>query len=153
METEFAFADPGKLVDDDLELVLVKTGPADPARGYVPWYEFEMRRIGSAIKLGELSLRIGEMPRHLGHIRYRVLPGFRGSRYAARACRLIIPLARHHNLDPVWIACRPDNLASRRTCELAGATYVDTVSVPPDDEQYRKGVRHKCKYRLETGNG
>ena len=35
--------------------------------------------------------------------------------------RLLLPLARRHGLQTVWITCNPDNWASRRTCELAGA--------------------------------
>jgi hypothetical protein len=45
-------------------------------------------------------------------------------------------------------ACDPDNDASRRTCELAGAEYVATVAVPSWHEMYARGKRLKCRYRL-----
>ena len=44
MSKDFTFIDPGKLVDGDLELVLVGKHEADPVKKYVPWYDFEMRK-------------------------------------------------------------------------------------------------------------
>jgi predicted acetyltransferase len=52
-------------------------------------------------------------------------------------------------LQTVWITCNPDNWASRRTCELAGAELVEIVDLPEDNDMYRKGKRRKCRYRLE----
>lgn len=37
------FLNPEKLIDDDLELVLVKKIPADKGKGYFPMYEFDMK--------------------------------------------------------------------------------------------------------------
>jgi hypothetical protein len=60
MTVAFAFISPGRLVDDDLELVLVETTPGDPHQGDVPQYEFEMRRIGPPTVVGTIRLRIGD---------------------------------------------------------------------------------------------
>lgn len=43
IEKDSIFLDPGKLIDDDLELVLVKKVPADEKKGYFPMYEFDMK--------------------------------------------------------------------------------------------------------------
>jgi predicted acetyltransferase len=148
----FEFHDPGELVDGDLELVLAGTYPGDPARGYVPAYRFKMRLAGHDEDAGSIELRVGNT-RHLamyaGHIGYAVEPRHRGHHCAARACRLLLPLARSHGLRTLWITCNPDNLASRRTCELAGAEYVETVDLPAENEMYRRGERQKCRYRLQ----
>jgi len=48
-----------------------------------------------------------------------------------------------------WITCNPDNAASRRTCELAGAVLVEIVDLPEDIDMYQEGERQKCRYRLE----
>ena len=88
---------------------------------------------------GSISLRIGHslnLDRYLGHIGYHVLPPARGHHFAERACRLILPLARAHGHEHLWITCNPDNLASRRTCERLGARYVDVVNVPKDNSLY-----------------
>ncbi len=151
---EFVFADPGKLEDGDLILELIARYPADPARGWSPSYEFEMRHVPDGVAVGRISLRVGDTERlrlYAGHIGYGVLSEHRGHRYAARSCRLLLPLARHHGLDPLWITCDPDNWASRKSCELAGARFVEIVRVPSTDDLYAMGQKWKCRYRLETG--
>ncbi len=84
-----------------------------------------------------------------GHIAYGVVPEHRGHNYAARACRLLLSLARGHGLKTLWITCDPDNLASRITCKLAGAELVEIVDLPEDTDMYQEGERQKCRYRLD----
>ena len=148
----FEFRDPGPLIDRDLELILVAQVPGDPAKGYVPAYKFEMALVGSDEGVGRIELRVAEtdhIVRYAGHLGYRVAPEHRGHRYAVRACRLLWPLARSHGLKALWITCNPDNWASRRTCELAGAQLVEIVDLPEDTDLYRRGDRQKCRYRLD----
>jgi len=149
---EFNFHDPGKLIDHDLELVLIARYTGDPAKNHVPAYKFQMRRAGQDKNIGAIELRVGNT-RHItmygGHVGYRVFSKHRGRRYAARACRLLLPLARSHGLQTLWITCNPDNAASRKTCELAGAELVGIVDLPKDTDMYKRGERQKCRYRLE----
>ena len=137
------------LVDDELELYLAERSPADPERDFVPAYRFEMRVDGE--RAGSISLRAGNT-RHLelyaGHIGYGVEPPFRGRRYAARACKLIFDLARRHGMTTLWITCNPENVASRRTCELVGGELVDIVDLPAETDMYKEGERQKCRYRI-----
>lgn len=150
--TTFEFYDPGQLIDGNLVLSLVETYPGDPRRDYVPAYRFRMTLDGQRYEIGRIELRVGNTERivlYAGHIGYRVLPMYRGHHYAARSCRLLLPLARRHGLNPLWITCNPDNYASRRTCELAGATFVEIVDLPEDNEMYQMGERQKCRYRLD----
>ena len=155
MKTSFKFVKPGKLVDGDLELVLVKTAPADPAKGYVPGYEFEMRRPDHAQTMGTIRLRIGSAVklRFPGHIGYEVKKRFRGRRFAARACRLLLPLAFAHDLNAVWLTVDPNNIPSLRTCAIIGAKYVETVRLPKDHAMYEHGARYRRRYRLEISKG
>jgi tagatose 1,6-diphosphate aldolase len=147
---DFEFIDPGPLADGELELALVETKPGDPARQWLPNYVFEMRVAGH--KAGGINLRIGythNIVMYGGHIGYGVEPEFRGHHYAERACRLILPLAKAHGLDTIWITCNPDNIASRRTMERLGAELVEIVPLPEDNDQYARGDREKCRYRLD----
>ena len=153
MADELAFLDPGSLADGDLTLVLAETRPAVPERGPAPMYVFSMLRLGTDVRMGELTLKIGALPDHVGHIGYRVFPEFRGNRYAARACTLIVPLARRHGIDPLWITCREENVASRRSAELAGAEFFGMVEMPEGYRDWIGPVRAKCKYRLATSEG
>lgn len=136
---------------------------ADAARGWVPAYHFWMKvtqpghrtlfggltqRISIA---GGIGLRIGssdDIDCYYGHVGYHVYPASRGHHYAQRAVQLLLPLARHYGLDPLWITTNPDNLPSRRTCERLGADLVDTVDVPPGHPLYIRGEHQKCRYRL-----
>ncbi len=149
---DIEFFDPGRLVDDDLELILVECQPFDSLRNWAPTYRFEMHSSACLASIGRIDLRVGHTPhleRYAGHIGYRVEPEHRGHHYAARSCRLLFPLARLHGLNPLWITCDPDNMASRRTCELAGGRLVGIVQVPRADDLYRFGHRWKCRYRID----
>jgi predicted acetyltransferase len=146
------FHNPGKLIDGDLELILVEQYPGDLAKNYVPAYRFKMTLAGQDVEVGHFELRIGnttDIVMYGGHIGYRVAPAHRGHRYAARACLLLLPLAKSHGLSTLWITCNPDNLASRKTCELAGARLIEIVDLPEDSEMYQGGDRQKCRYRLD----
>ena len=151
----FEFQNPGTLIDEELELVLVEEYPGNPTIGYVPAYRFRMTLVGQDEEIGYIELRVGDthhLAMYAGHIGYRVVPQYRGHRYAARSCRLLLPLARSHGLEMLWITCNPDNVASRRTCELAGAEFIEIVDLPEDTDMYQKGERRKCRYRLETSS-
>ena len=105
-----------------------------------------------ATMMGRLSLRIGNtehIEKYAGHIGYSVDPPYRGRRLAARSCLLILPLARAHGINPLWITCNPENAASRRTCEIIGSTLVETVPIPPSDPLYRWDTKWKCRYRVD----
>lgn len=161
-EAPFRFRDPGVLVDGDLLLRLHGTLQDDARRGIVPEYIFDMVRTpgqgGSDgpncpdTVMGRLSLRIGHtehIEKYAGHIGYSVDPPYRGRRLAARSCLLILPLARAHGINPLWITCNPENVASRRTCEIIGSTLVETVPIPPSDPLYRWDTKWKCRYRVD----
>jgi predicted acetyltransferase len=145
------FVAPGVLVDRELELILIEQYGGNPAFGYASAYRFKMVNTYDGRELGRIDLRIGnshDLRMYSGHIGYRVHSAHRGQRYAARAVRLLLPLARHHRLGTLWITCNPDNYASRRSCELAGLELVEIVNLPPNNEMYQRGERQKCRYRL-----
>jgi tagatose 1,6-diphosphate aldolase len=149
---EFIWFDPGKLQDNELELVLAQRMPADPVKDWAPSYVFQMIRSETGRSMGSINLRIGtseHLVKYAGQIGYGVDEQFRGNRYAVRSCLLIFPLAKLHGINPLWITCNPENTASRRTCELAGGIYVETVDVPPDTEMYKKGDKRKRRYRFD----
>jgi tagatose 1,6-diphosphate aldolase len=143
--------DVGPLRDRDLWLELKAREPENPVRGWVASYRFAMRIDGVDHAVGRLGFRIGcslTIERYAGHLGYEVSPAFRGHRLAERSCRLVLPLARLHGFQELWITCNPDNWPSRRTCERLGANLVDVVDVPRDSDLYAPGSERKCRYLL-----
>jgi predicted acetyltransferase len=144
-----SFQELGDLSDGDLRLVLKEYVPADPVKGWVPAYQFFIVVVGEQV--GRIDLRLGAtdfMVRFAGQVGYAIDPPHRGHKYAARAVVLLKSVARIHGFDVLWISCNPENSASRRTCELAGAELVEIVDLPADCEMYADGDRRKCRYRL-----
>ncbi len=140
---------PGKLCEEELELELIQFA-LHPVH-HVPTYQFRMIHLETREELGSIRLRVGSTPHvelYAGHVGYSVHSSHRGHRYAARALRLLLPLARELNLDPLWITCDPDNVASRRTLERAGAEFIEIVDVPENCIIYQSGHPRKCRYRL-----
>ncbi|HTL53513.1 MAG TPA: GNAT family N-acetyltransferase [Planctomycetota bacterium] len=153
MEQEFL--EPGVLVDGDLALVVMRLAPAEPEKARVPEYKFEMRRTGTAERLGSIRFRLSDeerFQRYFGQIGYDVDSPHRGHHYAARAVKLLLPLAREHGFHEIWITCDPANPASRRTCEIAGGMYVDTLPIPEDNPMYAEGCRQVCRYVFSLEN-
>jgi predicted acetyltransferase len=146
---EFEFQDPCEMADGDLHLVLIAKHPANPDKKYVPAYEFEMKNVDGET-MGAINLRIGNNRniQYGGHIGYGVKREYRGSHYAARSVQLLLPLAKSNGLAELLITCSPENIASKRSCELANAEYVDTVKLPKDNEMYQEGDRKKSRYRI-----
>lgn len=145
----FQFLEVEELVDGDLQLVLIAQVPANEERCFVPLYKFEMKVGGETV--GEIKLRIGDtedLRMFSGQIGYGVLPPFRGQRFAARSCRLLLDLARRHEMAELWITCDENNLASRKTCELAGAKLIAIVDLPAYHDIYKRGGRRNCRYRI-----
>jgi len=153
MINDFRFRVPGELKDGDLRLVLAEKGFKPTDRPLFPFYKFEMRRVGEDSLMGWITLRIGDAAtvlKYPGHLGFDVEPEYRGCRYAARSVRLVLPFARQQGLCRVWIGCPPDNLASRRTCELAGGICYETVTVPEESDLYQQGIRLLCRYYIDN---
>jgi predicted acetyltransferase len=149
--SEEMLPNPGPLSDGVVELRLREITPAIPEKGWVPAYHFTIVRLDSGEPVGMLRLRAGSsdsLRLFAGHVGYTIAELHRGHRYAARALTLVAPLAWQNGVVPLWITCNPENQASRRTCELAGAKYVDTLPLPLDNDMYARGERLVCRYQL-----
>jgi tagatose 1,6-diphosphate aldolase len=149
---ESLLPEPGVFADGVIELRLREIAPAIPEKGWVPAYHFIVVRPDSSEPVGRISLRVGAtdtLRLYAGQVGYTIEASHRGNRYAARALVLVSALAWRNGLVPLWITCDPGNQASRRTCELAGARYVETLPLPPDSDLYARGERLVCRYRLD----
>ena len=145
------FLDTGFLVSDELRLTLDHTAQADPVKGWVPAYYFDIC-LPDGTKVGRCDLRIGHNRKlyYGGNIGYTVFPDWRGHHYAEKACRLLFELAKRHDLGYMIITCNPDNLPSRRTCERLGGELLEIAELPEDNNMRREdGYTHVCVFRYE----
>lgn len=118
----------------------------------VPAYLFSIHEVVSGRMVGEIDLRLGDtryLRNYGGQMGYHIDRQYRGQRYAARACLLLQQVAWAHDMDELWITCNPDNDASRRTCDLIGARFIEQVKVPFASELYWRGDRLKCRYHWD----
>ena len=145
---KFRFNKKVLLFDDTIWLSLRSVLPAEPEKGYLPTYYFDIIRISDQAVVGRCDLRIGHNTTnyYAGNIGYCVKELFRGNGYALHTCFLLERLARTHGMKKMLITCDPDNLPSKLTCERFGARYIDTVLLPEDNEMYQAGSREKRVY-------
>lgn len=118
----------------------------------VATYFFRMVHTQTGEELGDINLRVSSTPhieRYAGHVGFSVHEAHRGHRYAARLVALLVPIAKQLGFESLWITCDPENVASRRTLELAGAELIETVDVPSDCIIFQSGHLRKCRYRLD----
>lgn len=147
----FDFINCSNLGDDELELICLKQSPGNPQKNYVPYYTFGIRLVGSSSIIGHVNFRVGFNTNiyYAGHIGFAIDKEYRGHSYAAKACRLLKPLALKHGLKHLLITNNPENIPSRRTCEKLGARLIRIVDLPKDNEMYLAGERGKCIYQWD----
>ena len=148
----FNFLNIDQLSDGEIAIRVREKCPEDFLRGYAPVYKFDVLLADTGIFVGTVDLRIAETDHlnlYAGHIGYGIEPKYRGKRYAAKACNLVKQAALAHGFKTLWITCNPDNGASRRTCEILGAQFVEIVDLPEYTDMYQKGERQKCRYRWD----
>lgn len=138
------------LKDEEICLKLERTCEAQPEKRWVPAYYFDICLL-SGEKIGECNFRVGHNDKTYlgGNIGYGIDEPFRGHRYAAKACALLFRQARKHGMDHLFISCAPENIASARTCELAGGHLLEVADVPQDSDLYEEGLRKVKIYRFE----
>lgn len=145
------FLDTGFLFSERLRLVLERTVEADPAKGWLPAYHFQIC-LPDGERLGACSLRVGynENTYYGGNIGYGVDEPYRGRHYAEQACRLLFTLAKKHGLGYLLINCDPENLPSRRTCERLGGALLEIAELPADnDMRLKNGQERVCVFRFD----
>lgn len=147
----FAFKDFDYLTDGEIDLRISKKAEPNQEKGYVPAYIYNIVLYGKEEPIGVIDLRVGNNRNtyYGGNIGYAIDKQHRGNGYAAKACRVIKQVALAHGMQKIIITCNPDNIASRKTCDILGAVLVEIVDLPPGNEMYRLGARKKCRYEWD----
>ena len=116
-----------------------------------PTYRFCIKTHGDNNIVGRCSFRVGDDDnRHIkygGNIEYDIDEPYRGNKYSLKACKLLLTLAKQHDMTSVYITCDPENSASRRICELLEAKFITILDLPEDDYNYiNNGRKQHCIY-------
>jgi len=119
------FFDYEKAIEGDLTLLLNSVTSALGTPTYR--YDIVLQRKG---KTGEISLTLSndcEVLLYKGHIRFFIEQKFRGNKLSARACKLLLPLAKMHQFKAIWLVSPTSDLAARKVCENVGAKLIETI--------------------------
>lgn len=137
------------LKDNKIYLHLTGTYEAIPGKKWVPSYSFDIC-LKDGTKVGFCNFRVdnSELTKYCGNIGYGIDEKYRGHHYSAIASKLLLKLAKKHNLDYVLINCEPDNIASNKICQLLGAEFIETVDIPKTHEMYLEGKRQMNIYQI-----
>ena len=149
------FMDTDFLRDGEIFLKCTEQNPGDPAKNWVPAYHFAICA-PDGTEMGKCDLRLGHSQRlyYGGHIGYRVEEPYRGHHFAGKAVKLLLELAKRHELGHLYITCDPSNAASYKTCVWAGGRFIETVELPEDnDMRVEDGKTHVCVFRWDIENG
>lgn len=138
-----------KLKNQEIYLCLIQTTEGQPKKEGLPAYHFHICLLDGR-KIGECNLRVGHNDKTYlgGNIGYQIDENFRGHHYATKACKLLFALAREHELGYLIITCEPNNIASLRTCERLGGTFLEIADIPETSDMYQAGIRKVNVYRF-----
>ena len=62
-----------------------------------------------------------------GNIGYEIEEIFRGKNYALKACKLVLPIAKAHGMNELFLTCDENNIPSYKTIEKLGGEVVACV--------------------------
>lgn len=127
------------LRDKELSLDLRYISPGVTSSDWAPAYYYNMVVDGTVVGLIDLRIGYSENLYYAGNIGYRVHEEYRGNSYAARACRLLRPLAQKHGMNTLCITNDYKNIASKRVCEKIGAKLMRLTMVPKGNAIRKEG--------------
>ncbi len=143
----FPFTDQfDRIASDPMTLQIIEKNPAGVDG--LPFYYYDILINGAPV--GKISLRIGVNfhTYYNGSIGYEVDELCRGRGYARAACRLVLPVARHHGMTHLYLTCAESNIPSFHTIEGLGAELVEICQVPREYFAWRAGMERQRIYRL-----
>lgn len=138
------------LYDDTIKLIVSKLDEEDKKLKWSANYQFKIVLKDSLIEVGNCDLRIQHYDSlyYGGNIGYDVNEEYRGFGYATRAVKLLMKLAKLHDMKYVIITCDPSNLASKKVIEKAGLPFIERTNIPRDHQMYSEGLREVLVYRI-----
>lgn len=100
--------------------------------------------------IGKISLRLADNLDAYwdGNIGYEIDEEYRGHNYAYEATKLVIEIAKMHNMSRLYFSCDSNNIASIKTIEKLGANFLEESIPSMDYVYYRRGIPKHRIYLL-----
>ena len=114
----------------------------------LPFYYYDIYVDETVV--GKISIRIGNNYHsyYNGNIGYEIDKEYRGSNYAYKASKLVLQVAKAHNMSELILTCDESNIASYKTIEKLGAELIEIVKPPKDYFAYREDMEKQRIYKL-----
>ena len=114
----------------------------------LPFYYYDIFVDDTAV--GKISIRIGNNYHsyYNGNIGYEIDKEYRGSNYAYKASKLVLQVAKAHNMSELILTCDESNIASYKTIEKLGAELIEIVKPAKDYFAYREDMEKQRIYKL-----
>ena len=114
-------------------------------------YRFAIHRRADGLRVGRIHLRSTADPgitRTLGHLGYAIDEEHRRQGYAVRSLRLLLGVARHFEIAPLWVLIEPENIASCRVAERCAFDLIEELATAPAGIAQGLGPRVRHYRRL-----
>lgn len=116
----------------------------------IPYYYYDIYLTNTTTQIGKISMRIGHNYHSYfnGNIGYEINENFRGNSFASEAVRLVLKIAKHHQMNYLILTCEESNVASYKSIEKLAAKLVEVITPPKDYVFYYEGIEPHRIYRL-----
>lgn len=143
----FEFLNDFDILSDN-EIILKISQKYQGDNELLPFYYYDI--CVNNIMVGKISIRIGNNYHsyYNGHIGYEINKEHRGSNYAYKASKLVLQVAKAHNMGELILTCDESNNASYKTIEKLGAELIEIVKPPKDYFAYREDMEKQRIYKL-----
>ena len=134
------------LFDNEITLEISQKYQGDDE--LLPFYYYDIYVDETVV--GKISIRIGKNYHsyYNGNIGYEIDKEYRGNNYAYKACKLVLQVAKAHNMGELILTCDESNNASYKTIEKLGAELIEIVKPPKDYFAYREDMEKQRIYKL-----
>lgn len=137
-----------ELSNEKLLLKIIEKHPGNEVM--LPFYYYDIYQKDSYEQIGKISIRIGHNYHsyYNGHIGYEINENYRGNKYSLYASQLVIPIAKHHKLNYIYITCDQTNEASKKIIECLGGNLIEICKAPTDYFGWHENIAPYCIYQL-----
>lgn len=131
----------------DLKIIDKHKGNADE----IPYYYYHIHLKATDEQIGKISIRIGHNKHSYfnGNIGYEINEKNQGKKYALLACKMILTVAKYHDMQYLYLTCDASNIASQKIIEHLGARFLEIKTPPKDYIFYYEGISAHKIYQLD----